>query len=205
MSRSNITNAIFCRVHEGELVRNRCVSASFPRQRETLTCYVPCRFYWFSLGLGQRSLYYSWSSTLCRVPVAKLASNAAGYIRTVRWPRQFSLNRALFAIIKKKKRKPLSIFSPSSLAATSSRANYVFMHSGVRKYYVSFCMTFAYLDTLRAARTRLCLLKLELRYRRIDFDAFCSGGRANDKSIRSSAFSSSYDYFFFIFNREESS
>lgn len=106
---------------------------------------------------------------------------------------------------KKKKRKPLSIFSPSSLAATSSRANYVFMHSGVRKYYVSFCMTFAYLDTLRAARTRLCLLKLELRYRRIDFDAFCSGGRANDKSIRSSAFSSSYDYFFFIFNREESS
>lgn len=101
MSRSNITNAIFCRIHEGELYGIGAFPRVF-RDKETLTCYVPCRFYWFSLGLGQHSLYYSWSSTLCRVPVAKFASNAAGYIRTVRWTRQFSLNRALFAIIKKK-------------------------------------------------------------------------------------------------------
>jgi len=32
----------------------------FFRDKEIPTCYVPCRFYRFSLGLGQRDFYYSW-------------------------------------------------------------------------------------------------------------------------------------------------
>lgn len=114
-------------------------------------------------------------------------------------------SRILFAIIKKK-----GNFYPS-LVRQPCRDVVRITHSCIQEC-ANIMYLFAWLlqnlDTLRTARkkTRLCLLKLEMRFR-IDLDAFCSGGRANGGSISQcfqlvlSAFSSSYDFFLFLIER----